>query len=102
LAVDADGRPVPRFPVRVVVPAGQTAVMSAQGRAVLDGGSEAPAEAPLGAEVPEILGWSPSLDAGQVLVPGPARLPEGEHTLWVWVTQPADTAVTVVLAIEKD
>jgi hypothetical protein len=94
------GEAVARFQVQSNVPTGQVVRITAEPRVVVDGGSEAPSEAPLGAVLPRVLGWSATADEARA-----ALLPEltanaSTERAWVWVTQPEDTAVTVLLHIE--
>lgn len=96
-----NGRPVVVFAVEVNNDGGGAIIVSAQPLVIVDGGTERSGEAPLGAPVPRLLGWSANLDDP----PGPGagrqalRVAEpGRRLVWAWATQPADTPVG--LAIE--
>jgi hypothetical protein len=94
------GEAVARFQVQPHVPTGQVVRVTAEPRVVVDGGSEAPSEAPLGAVLPRVLGWSATADeAGAALLPE-LKADASTERAWVWVTQPEDTAVTVLLHVE--
>jgi hypothetical protein len=90
------------FPVAAEIGDGVGIRITAEARVVLDGGvSEAPEQAPLGADRPAVLGWTDAatgewLARGRVIqLTGP--LPAG---LGLRVHQPADSAVTVHLDVE--
>ena len=102
LALGSDRQRVAKFPIRVAVPDGERARLSAEARVVVDGGSETPAEAPVGTIAPTMLGWATGLDSSAP-VPGATTIADGMmDVLWVWVTQPPDTAVTVLVTIAKE
>lgn len=90
------------FQVRVVLPEGKSAVLDAEPRVVLEGGvAEAASDRPAGADLPATLGWatdggSPNGNATFV----PTKV--GESLAELWVSQPADTAVTVVVHIREE
>ncbi|WP_154674163.1 hypothetical protein [Nakamurella lactea] len=85
------------FRVRIELPAGKSVVVTAEPRVVLEsGGAESVSDRPAGASVPVILGWA--TDGGPPYG-GSAFSPEtaGESLVDLWVSQPADTAITVLL-----
>jgi uncharacterized membrane protein YgcG len=92
---------VARFQVHPTVPAGQAVRITAEPRVVVDGGAEAPSEAPLGTPLPRVLGWSTSADEEVSSLRADLRADAATDRAWVWVTQPEDTAVTVLLHIES-
>jgi hypothetical protein len=87
------------FPVRVSVPDGVSVVVSAEPRVVLDGGAaESATDRPANADIPEVLGWSVNggpNSGGRTL----SLSDVGESTAEVWVSQPPDTAVTIVVSV---
>jgi hypothetical protein len=94
------GEAVARFQVQPNVPTGQVVRITAEPRAVVDGGSEAPSEAPLGAVLPRVLGWSATSEEAQASLTPELTADASTDRAWVWVTQPEDTAVTVLLHVE--
>lgn len=89
------------FQVRVVVPEGKPVVIEAEPRVVLEGGvAESASDRPAGADLPATMGWATdggSPDGKATFVPTVA----GESLAELWVSQPADTAVTVVVRIRE-
>jgi hypothetical protein len=92
---------VARFQVHPNVPAGQAVRITAEPRVVVDGGAEAPSEAPLGTPLPRVLGWSTSADEAMSSLRADLTADAATERAWVWVTQPEDTAVTVLLHVES-
>ena len=96
-----DGVPAVRFPVELTATPAKALRVVAEPRVVVDGGVEQPDDAPIGAPVPEVLGWGDDdgiASEGPVVHVGAGR----GRRLWVWVTQPTDVAVTVVLTAAND
>lgn len=90
------------FQVRVTVPEGKAVVVQAEPRVMLDGGAAEPAsDRPAGASVPRVLGWS----ADGARPDGYTEYrtgTSGDSTVELWVSQPADTAITVLVqAVEE-
>jgi hypothetical protein len=109
-SVRLEGRPrllllgdqaVARFQVHPSVPAGHIVRVTAEPRVVVDGGAELPSEAPLGTSLPRVLGWSTSADEPATELRDALTADAGTEHAWVWVTQPEDTAVTVLLHVES-
>lgn len=93
--------PVARFAVETNVPSGQVVRITGEPRVVVDGGAETPSEAPIGTPVPRVLGWSTTADGARGPLAPELAADETTGRAWVWVTQPDDTAVTVLLHIEE-
>jgi len=90
------------FEVRVSVPEGRNVVIRAEPRVVLDGGAAEPAsDRPAGAVVPQVLGWSSNggrPDGSSSYRPSTP----GESIVGLWISQPPDTAVSVLVqAVEE-
>ena len=94
------GEAVARFQVQPSVPIGHVVRITAEPRVVVDGGAEPPSEAPLGTVLPRVLGWSVSADEAKTPLLPQLTADASTERAWVWVTQPEDTAVTVLLHVE--
>lgn len=92
------GEPAVRFPVQLVAAEGEPLRVLAEPFVVVDGGVEHPAEAPIGAPLPRVIGWG---DGETIESEGASvQVAAGQAgRLWVWLVQPPDVALTVVLSI---